>query len=74
MVLFLLKYKINDKDNSKFDLKIKEALHNNWTKLKCTTESFSSHTFTIAWGTPLSLSVFVFSLSLLSILFSDTNY
>ena len=32
MVLFLLKYKINDKDNSKFDLKIKEALHINWTK------------------------------------------
>ena len=32
MVLFLLKYEINDKDNSKFDLKIKEALHNNWTK------------------------------------------
>ena len=32
MALLLLKYKINDKDNSKSDLKIKEALHINWTK------------------------------------------
>ena len=41
-------FKIIDKANSKFDLKIKEALHINWRKLKCATKSFSSHPFTIA--------------------------
>ena len=41
-------FKIIDKANSKFDLKIKEALHINWRKLKCTTKSFSSHPFAIA--------------------------
>ena len=41
-------FKIIDKANSKFDLKIKEALHINWRKLKCTRRSFSSYPFTIA--------------------------
>ena len=41
-------FKIIDKANSKFDLKIKEALLINWRKLKCTTKSFSPHPFTIA--------------------------
>ena len=41
-------FKIIDKANSKFDLKIKEALHINWRKLKCTTKPLSSHPFTIA--------------------------
>ena len=45
-------FKIINKANSKFDLKIKEALHTNWRKsfqkFKITTKSFSSHTFTIA--------------------------
>ena len=41
-------FKIIDKADSKFDLKIKEALHINWRKLKCATKSFSSHPFTIA--------------------------
>ena len=38
-------FKIIDKGNSKFDLKIKEALHINWRKpnLKRTTKSCSSH-------------------------------
>ena len=41
-------FKIIDKANSRFDLKIKEALHINWRKLKCTPKSLSSHPFTIA--------------------------
>ena len=41
-------FEIIDKANSKFDLKIKEALHINWRKLKCTTKPLSSHPFTIA--------------------------
>ena len=45
-------FKIINKANSKFDLKIKEALHTNWRKsfqkFKITTKSFSSHTFTMA--------------------------
>ena len=41
-------FEIIDKANSKFDLKIKEVLHSNLRKLKCTTKSFSFHTFTIA--------------------------
>ena len=42
-------FKIIDKANSKFDLKIKEALHINWKKPNwfCTTKSLSSHPFTI---------------------------
>ena len=40
--------KIIDKANSKFDLKVEEALHINWKKLKCTTKSFSSDPFNIA--------------------------
>ena len=42
-----LHFKIIDKAKSKFDLKIKEALHISWRKVKCTTKSFSSHPFTI---------------------------
>ena len=55
-------FKIIDKANSKFDLKIKEALHINWRKLKCTTESFSSHPFTTASIplAPFCLSLFFF--------------
>ena len=55
-------FKIIDKSNSKFDLKIKELLHINWRKL--TAKSFSSHSFTIACVTPLffSLVFFVFFL------------
>ena len=54
-------FKIIDKANFKFNLKIKEALHINWRKpnLKNTTKSFSSHPFTIASVTPYFLSVFV---------------
>ena len=47
----LLCFKIIDQANSKFDLKIKEALHIIWRKPnlnKCKTKSFSSHPFTIA--------------------------
>ena len=48
-------FKIIDKANSKFDLKIKEALHINWrTKLKNTTKSFSSHPFFIGSVPPCS--------------------
>ena len=64
----LLSFKIIDKANSKFKLKIKEALQIIWIKPKCTTKSFSSHTFTITCVTPLFLFVFVFSLSLLHLL------
>ena len=41
-------FKIIDKASSKFESKIKEPLHINWRKPKCTTKSFSSHAFTIA--------------------------
>ena len=43
-------FRIIDKPNSKLDLKFKEAFHIYWRKpnFKCTTESFSSHPFTIA--------------------------
>ena len=69
-------FKIIDKTNSKFDLKIKELINMYWRKLKCTTKSFSSHTFTIACITPLFLSVFFVLLSLSCIIFiiSNTNY
>ena len=55
-------FKIIHKANSKFDLKIKEALHINWRKLKCTTKSFSSHPFTIAFAAlaPFCLCFFFF--------------
>ena len=38
-------FKIFDKADSKFDLKIKEAFYINWRKLKCTTKSFSSFSY-----------------------------
>ena len=68
-------FKIIDKANSKFDLKIKEALHTNWRKpnLKCKTKSFSSHAFTIASVPPCFFLTFfsfiVFCNSLSSIVF-----
>ena len=72
-------FKIIDKANSKFHLKIKEALHINWkkTKLKLTTKSFSSHPFTIASvPPPCPFSVFVLfvcvSLSSIIFIISDT--
>ena len=70
-------FKIINKANSKFDLKINEALHINWRKpkwkLKCTAKSFSSHPFTIA-SVPLApfclcFSFVVFCISLSSIVF-----
>ena len=71
-------FKIIDKANSKFDLKLKEALHINWRKLICTTKSFSSHSFTIT-SVPLVLFCFCFffsfffvSLSSIISIISDT--
>ena len=46
-------FKIIVKANSKFDFKIKEALHINWRKSNFTTNSFSSHPFAIAFVLPL---------------------
>ena len=45
-----LSFKINDKPNSKFDLKFKEALHVNWRKpnSKRLIKSFISHPFVVA--------------------------
>ena len=62
--------KIDDKANSKSDLKIKETLHINWRKFKCTAKSLSSHTFHKACVSPLFLSVFVFTAFLFHLLFS----
>ena len=62
-------FKIIDKANSKFDLKIKEALHINWRKR--TAKSFSSHPSTIASVPPhsfLSLFFFAFLFHLLFLL------
>ena len=61
-------FKIIDKANSKFDLKIKEALHINWRKR--TKKSFSSHPFTIA-SVPLCsfLSLFFLCVFLFHLLF-----
>ena len=74
-------FKIIDKANSKFDLKMKEALHK--PNFKCTTKSLSSHPFNIG-SVPLVLfcfnSFFIFLLflcvSLSSIIFiaSDANH
>ena len=41
-------FKIIDKTNSKFDLKIKQALHINWRKPKLNAYQNDSHPFTIA--------------------------
>ena len=73
-------FKITDRANSKFDFNIKEALHNKWRKSKCklkyTTNSFSSHPFTIA-SVPLASVCFClfffycfFYISLSSIVFN----
>ena len=53
-------FKIIDKANSKCDLKIKEALHINWRKPKCSTKSCISHPFAMA-SVPLVLYFFVFA-------------
>ena len=60
-----LYFKIIDKANSKFDLKIKESFHINWRDPnlnECTTKPFSSHPFTIASVplAPFCLSLFFF--------------
>ena len=67
-----LSFEIIYKVNSKFDLKIKEALIIDWTKrnLKRAAKPFSSHTFTIVSTTPLFLSVFVFFSFLFHVMFS----
>ena len=66
-------FKIINKANSKFDLKIKEALHINWKKPKLKTHFY---TFTIACLILLFLSVLAFCLSLSSIIFiiTETNH
>ena len=80
-----LYFKIIDKANSKFDIKIEEAIHINWIKPKHTTKPFSSYTFTIACVTHLFffvsvflpfLFIFYFSLSLTLIIsiFCCFNY
>ena len=80
-----LSFKIIDKAGSKFNLKIKEALHINWRKPTLNTaQSFSSHTFTLACVTPLFFSFFVFcllfhllfllSLTLIISIFYSLNY
>ena len=44
-----LSFKIIDKANCKFDLKIKKALHINWRKPKRPKKSFISHLFAISF-------------------------
>ena len=70
-----LSFKIFDKTNSKFGLKIKDALHVNWRKHNLNAQSFRSHTFTKACVTPLFLSIFSFFLFhvFFSLIF-DYNY
>ena len=73
-------FKIIDKPNSKFDLKIKEALHINWGTPNLSAQqnhlkSFSSHPFTIAslplcFFLSLFCFVFVFFAFLFHLLFS----
>ena len=60
--------KIIDKANSKFVLKIKEALHINWRTTN-KTKSFSSHPFTIASVPPHSFLSFFFFAFLFHLLF-----
>ena len=64
-------FKIIDKVNSKFDLKIKEALHISWRKrnFKRTTKSFSSHPFTVASAPPPPPSLVLFCLYFFAFLF-----
>ena len=53
-----LSFTIIDEANSKFDLKIKEALHINWRKPNVQQKSFSSHPFIIT-SAPFFFSIFV---------------
>ena len=63
-----LSFKIIDKANSKFDLKIKEALHINWRKPCLNTQpNHLAHPSTIACVSPL---IFFFMAFLFHILFS----
>ena len=56
-----LSFKIIDKANSKFDLKIKDPLHMNWRKLNLNAQqNHSSHTFTVSSVIRLFLDVFFF--------------
>ena len=71
--------KIIDKDNSKFDLKIKEALHINWRRpYLIVHQNHVAITLSLNFCPPLLLFVFAlyFFLSLSSIIFiiSDTSY
>ena len=73
----ILSFKIIDKANSKFNLKIKEYLQLIRQNLKRTTKSFSCYTLTIAYASLLFLFVFVFffhSFSSIVFIICDTNY
>ena len=82
-------FKILDKANSKFALKIKEAFYINWRKLRRAAKSFISFPFTVTSVPPVALFLmclllfllfcfcfFNFCVSHSSIMFiiSDTNY
>ena len=74
-----LSFKITDKANSKFDLKIKEALHINWRKPNLNAQqNHLALTLSLQLLSLLFFSVFVvfFCVSLSSIIFIifDTNY
>ena len=73
----ILSFKIIDKANSKFNLKIKEYLQLIRQNLKRTTKSFSCYNLTIAYASLLFLFVFVFffhSFSSIVFIICDTNY
>ena len=73
----ILSFKIIDKANSKFNLKIKEYLQLIRQNLKRTTKSFSCYTLTIAYASLLFLFAFVFffhSFSSIVFIICDTNY
>ena len=76
-------FKIIDKDNSKFDLNIKEALHINWSKpILNAQQNHLTLTLSLWLLSPLLFSVFFcffgcflcVSLSSTIFLISDTNY
>ena len=71
-----LSFKIIDKANSIFNLKIEESLHINWRKPNLNPQqSFSCHTFTIACITLLLLSVIIIIIFsfLFHLLFSSSS-
>ena len=66
-----------DKANSKFDLKIKGALHINWRKSNLNAQNHLAVTLSLQLPSPLFFSVFAFfcvSLSSIIFIISDTNY